>query len=574
MEDSSSPLHRDQTPVLVLLDWSAGSAGEGGLSPAALLAVARRYGALAQVRVYAGRPDSVPAGAVAQLHAAGMAVMLTPSPAVQMAVDALQCARPDSVVVLVASWLSVVPLVPALAGRGVTVILASPDTLPEGGLLPAGLHAVVPWREIIESVPEVRAPATSTPPAINGAAPAPTWPAFGWQPPSDSSHTRTLERHIRDLQQVLEQAGEPPSGALDDAACRIEAGVLRDLTEDIDGRWGELPADQQRALLGMCAARIKHLQGQNVVAADDDLSSRLTRTFGILTRFSKEYMPGAVHGLARVHQPRHDSWASDAHEYYSSLCKQAGMVTDPDAVRARLLAELAEAVAMWSAALPEERTVPSAEVAERVRACFRSGMGRTDAEIVRIVAPAARELRATDFKSLREAVKQLERAPAPQAPEADGAMPVCSHPDCVRLAGARSTPGTAMVEVEPGECEVCENSNDRRAMLLMADTLHRNNLERLLVVGGSPAKRTLLEQTLGDEGLQLRCVDGTGHSNTREAVNNLNWCQVAVIWGGTELDHKTSDLYTDNLPPHVLAVTLARRGIEALCREVIARAEG
>ena len=61
---------------------------------------------------------------------------------------------------------------------------------------------------------------------------------------------------------------------------------------------------------------------------------------------------------------------------------------------------------------------------------------------------------------------------------------------------------------------------------------------------------------------ELRIISGTDRHTRRQARTNLDWADVVLIWGSTELDHKVSQLYTDGRHRHVVAV--ARRGIEAL----------
>lgn len=51
---------------------------------------------------------------------------------------------------------------------------------------------------------------------------------------------------------------------------------------------------------------------------------------------------------------------------------------------------------------------------------------------------------------------------------------------------------------------------------------------------------------------------------TNEA--DLAWADVIMVWGGTQLDHKVSKLYTDARRPNV--VTCSRCGIAALAQTV------
>ena len=155
---------------------------------------------------------------------------------------------------------------------------------------------------------------------------------------------------------------------------------------------------------------------------------------------------------------------------------------------------------------------------------------------------------------------------------------VCDNDECVRLARAgapareagTAAPAREPVTVPPAACEVCAGSNNRRAARALARRLNAAGLGRILVVGGTPVQHSELQQLLAGDGVQVRCVDGAvGSHSKRDAAPNLRWAQLLVVWGATTLPHKVSKLYTDDPPPHVRRVPLAKRGVEALCREVL-----
>ena len=104
----------------------------------------------------------------------------------------------------------------------------------------------------------------------------------------------------------------------------------------------------------------------------------------------------------------------------------------------------------------------------------------------------------------------------------------------------------------------------------MARRLYASGNTRLLVVGGTPAQHAELRALVTPEGVELRCVDGkAGSHSLKDALPNLRWASVIVIWGSTPLPHTVSEVYTRNVPPGIRVVKLARRGAEALCLEVL-----
>jgi len=168
---------------------------------------------------------------------------------------------------------------------------------------------------------------------------------------------------------------------------------------------------------------------------------------------------------------------------------------------------------------------------------------------------------------------------------------VCSD-ECARLAASGDTSGWAVADApapsrngpknsaravrrpvrvtSAASCEVCGGSNNRRAALAARSSLLRANARRVLVVGGTATQQTELRALLGGGGIALQFVDGTSHSHSqRDAIANMRRSDVVVIWGSTPLRHAVSDLYTEAPVAGVRTITVARRGIEALCREVV-----
>lgn len=163
-----------------------------------------------------------------------------------------------------------------------------------------------------------------------------------------------------------------------------------------------------------------------------------------------------------------------------------------------------------------------------------------------------------------------DKLPAARAVIGSAFLRVCEKEECARVAEGSGQAGRERVTVSAARCEVCGGSNTRRAAAALSRTLSAEGIERILVVGGTPAQHAEIHALVRGEGLQVRCVDGArGSHSRRDAAPNLDWAQVMVVWGATPLPHKVSKLYTDDPPPRLRVVPLAKRGVEALCREVI-----
>jgi hypothetical protein len=145
----------------------------------------------------------------------------------------------------------------------------------------------------------------------------------------------------------------------------------------------------------------------------------------------------------------------------------------------------------------------------------------------------------------------------------------CAHPTCVALAAARVGERTALV-VDEQHCEICDGSNQRRAIRELYAALRAHGITRLLIVGGTRRQHQLLDDLACEEGIELRTVDGSGRAHSqREAIPRVAWAQMLVIWSGTPLGHKVSIVY-EQAPPPPVKVTIDRPGIEALCHRALA----
>lgn len=131
------------------------------------------------------------------------------------------------------------------------------------------------------------------------------------------------------------------------------------------------------------------------------------------------------------------------------------------------------------------------------------------------------------------------------------------------------------VACEPAQCSVCRGSNNRRATIMMTEACLRASVSRILVLGGSGGTLRELQSLLENTPIELRCVDGREESpNKKDALADLNWAQLMLIWASTPLPHKVSTSYTDECPRDLRMITVGRRGIEALCGEVVKSLRG
>lgn len=118
----------------------------------------------------------------------------------------------------------------------------------------------------------------------------------------------------------------------------------------------------------------------------------------------------------------------------------------------------------------------------------------------------------------------------------------CTQTGCVAFAKAS---GKETVQCEPrNACQRCFGSDNARAVKDVLDACRQRGFSKLVIVGGSPTVRQELER-LVPSALQLRLVDGTKARPLDQAKADLQWGDVVLLWGATELHHKVSNQYQD-----------------------------
>ncbi|RJQ13072.1 MAG: hypothetical protein C4558_00680 [Dehalococcoidia bacterium] len=160
-------------------------------------------------------------------------------------------------------------------------------------------------------------------------------------------------------------------------------------------------------------------------------------------------------------------------------------------------------------------------------------------------------------RSKREAVEEVVHARIARS---------CGAPACDRVLASS---GRAVIEVESPFCEVCRGSEGERALLQMADAMVAARRTRLLILGGSPASRTQIRESLRGRPIEIEFIEGdrpTGDKRARELSASAD---IIVIWGGTILDHKVSQPFADLGEFSAKRITVAQRGAASLARGVI-----
>lgn len=129
-----------------------------------------------------------------------------------------------------------------------------------------------------------------------------------------------------------------------------------------------------------------------------------------------------------------------------------------------------------------------------------------------------------------------------------------------------------LVVIVPSEaCARCGGSASARALQGLLGAARAAGVQRIVLVGGSPDVRRELGRLQGP--LELRLVDGTERRTGAEARRDVEWADVVVVAGASELAHKVSLLYTREPAARGKLVTVPRRSVEAIAGEVVRHLE-
>lgn len=130
---------------------------------------------------------------------------------------------------------------------------------------------------------------------------------------------------------------------------------------------------------------------------------------------------------------------------------------------------------------------------------------------------------------------------------------------------------SAIVVTVPVEhCEICGGSQIARRLARLDQVCADRDIQRIVVVGGSPVTRTLLRYHAGSLGVNIDTVDGRSRLSRRRAQRIERTTDLIVVWASTILDHATTNAFqSDDVP----RVTVSFRGLARMIDAVVAHLE-
>jgi len=125
--------------------------------------------------------------------------------------------------------------------------------------------------------------------------------------------------------------------------------------------------------------------------------------------------------------------------------------------------------------------------------------------------------------------------------------------------------------VKPERCEVCGGSDVQRAVRRFVDACLMNGWTRVVIVGGSPRYHRQLRHLVQHRSLTLDLIPGDIRRTKAQAQADLRRAGLVVIWGGSILDHATSQLYKEPTADQATVVVVSHRGIIGMLKKVVER---
>lgn len=112
-------------------------------------------------------------------------------------------------------------------------------------------------------------------------------------------------------------------------------------------------------------------------------------------------------------------------------------------------------------------------------------------------------------------------------------------------------------------CWVCGGSSNRGALRIAEQALAEQGIRKIVIVGGSPNSHQQLRNSQ-PEMWELRLISGSARRTQEDALADIRWADLILIWGSTQLSHKVSELYTRESSCRSKLVLVAKRSVEAL----------
>lgn len=198
----------------------------------------------------------------------------------------------------------------------------------------------------------------------------------------------------------------------------IEMSRVKRTIDDSDN-WIYFPTDVQRTLIGLCAARLRNLQDERRL-----IDARIDRGFSALTGYSKRERPGAVHGLARGHMPRRESWGDDAEAWWERLVAILPEPAAPAAAEGVLLGKIETLAGEVEKAPAAAADAVKSQLLRAIKDALQAGIPARHPKLINLATPYLTYLQPPEFRALRRAIVDHQADAEEEVNEETAQVPV------------------------------------------------------------------------------------------------------------------------------------------------------
>jgi hypothetical protein len=278
-----------------------------------------------------------------------------------------------------------------------------PDELDVGALLEV--------TEVIDETAVVVAPLESPPASQAQLKKLTEWDGSA-EAARERDQAREIQQELEVLEALLDDFGKPRRIRTQEEF-RTELALLERATE-ADKVWVYQPQERQKALVGLCAARARHLQDEAAPKLDHPfVGSALDNVFSALTAYSGQYRPGFVLGLMRTHSPESSTWIEDAQNWWDDLCsvlEPSGKGTAEGDVVEELPPDPNRTLNILAGICGEDE-VRRQDVVDAALLCLDAFLSADDPRLVKTLLPHVRLLsKEPRLKAIRKAIREYKKS--------------------------------------------------------------------------------------------------------------------------------------------------------------------
>lgn len=226
---------------------------------------------------------------------------------------------------------------------------------------------------------------------------------------------RTWEDDLRD---ILKDLGKPQP-IKDLNTFHNELSLLERASRAAYEQWEPFQQDIRRGLMGLCVARLRHVQDEVMPKLGHPfVGDLMNRIFSQFTAYSRDTKPGFVFGLSRGHQPEEPTWLQEALTWWKHLHNRID--PKPETGEPKVEVVNPEKALHHLDGLAGEDGGDRQELCKAVITVLDAGVSPDDTRLVKILLPHLGYLsKEPRLRSVRKALREYKKELSKEAQEAE-----------------------------------------------------------------------------------------------------------------------------------------------------------